>query len=279
MYFLLPFANFALNNASVLTKSKINSVFSQENYLMNAGRTRASDLATLKGMWFDYPDNVEGKLVPLLGGWDSYLVSVGAWIYLPIVFIGIGIVAMLWKRRWQGITMVAMGVVSLVLLRGENPPMGGFVVLLRGLPFVAEAFRTPYTKIAPILTLVYAVCFGYGIYPFGQIWRFRIGKALWKVLMVGGVMVGLIWLNLPYFQGKLISEGVRVKVPSEYFEMFRFFKNQDKFGRVARLPASSSQAWDYTNWGYRGSGFLWYGIEQPILDRALMCGVRITKLL
>ena len=26
--------------------------------------------------------------------------------------------------------------------------------------------------------------------------------------------------------------------------------------------------WNYYDWGYRGSGFLWYGIKQPILDRA-----------
>ena len=26
--------------------------------------------------------------------------------------------------------------------------------------------------------------------------------------------------------------------------------------------------WQWNDWGYRGSGFLWYGIKQPILDRA-----------
>jgi len=268
LYFLLPFSNFALNNARSLTESKINRVFSQENYLMNSARTSWGDLITLKGMWFDYPDNVNGKFVPLMSAWQQYLVNVGIWIYVPVIVMGIGIVAMFWKKKWQGIMIVVMGVLSLVLLRGENPPLGIAVTLVRSLPLVAEAFRTPYTKIVPILTLVYAVCFGYGIYTLGQIWKLKIGKVFWKGLLLSGVVVGLISLNLLYFQGKFINEGMRVKMPNEYFEMFKFFKTQDKYGRIVRLPAYSPQAWDYADWGYRGSGFLWYGIEQPILDRA-----------
>lgn len=268
MYFLLPFANFALNNAKILTESKVNSVFSQENYLMNAERTSWGDLATLKGMWFDYPDNVAGKLMPLLGAWDDYLKHVGIWGYAPMIVMTIGAVVMLWKRRWQGIVVVGMGVVGWVLLRGENQPFGGVVATLRSLPLVAEAFRTPYTKIAPILMVIYAVTFGCGVYMLGQIWSWRKGKLMWKELVIIGVAIGLIWLNRPYFYGDLISEGVRINIPNEYFEIFKFFKSQDKQGRIMELPIQTSQAWKYTDWGYRGSGFLWYGIGQPILDRA-----------
>ncbi len=268
LYFLLPFANFALNNARVLTESKINSVFSQENYLANAGRSSWSDLALLKGMWFDYPDNVDGKLVPLLGAWEDHLYAIGYLVYVPVAIIGIGIVGLLWKRRWQGIGIVIMGLVAILLLRGENPPLGGVIAYLRSLPMIAEAFRTPYTKIAPILLVVYGVGFGYGVYLLSKVWRWKIGSMLWKGILIGGMMGGLIWLNRPYFNGKLISDGVRVKIPNEYFEMFKFFQSQNTFGRVVRMPAHTSQAWDYTDWGYRGSGFLWYGIEQPILDRA-----------
>jgi len=268
MYFLLPFTNFALYNSDVLTESKINSVFSQENYLTNAGRTSWRDLATLKGMWFDYPDNVGGKLVPLLRVWDEQLQVVGAWMYVPVLIIVLGLIALLWKRRWQGMSIVVMGVVAMMLLRGENPPLGIVVSWMRNLPMVVEALRTPYTKIAPILMVVYAVLFGVGVEVVAKTWRFKVGKIVWKGLVVIGFLAGFAWLYIPYFQGKMISEGVRVMIPTEYFEMFKFFKTLDRSDRIVRLPAYNSQAWDYTNWGYRGSGFLWYGIEQPILDRA-----------
>ncbi|KXK08831.1 MAG: hypothetical protein UZ21_OP11001000386 [Microgenomates bacterium OLB22] len=34
------------------------------------------------------------------------------------------------------------------------------------------------------------------------------------------------------------------------------------------LPAHTYWNWEFRNWGYRGSGFLWYGLPQPILLRA-----------
>jgi len=47
-----------------------------------------------------------------------------------------------------------------------------------------------------------------------------------------------------------------------------FFKSEDKSGRIAYLPSAWMWGWQVHEWGYSGSGFLWYGIEQPILDRA-----------
>src|SRR6185369_8224952 len=36
----------------------------------------------------------------------------------------------------------------------------------------------------------------------------------------------------------------------------------------AELPVEWNWGWDIYSWGYSGSGFLWYGIEQPIIDRS-----------
>jgi hypothetical protein len=59
-----------------------------------------------------------------------------------------------------------------------------------------------------------------------------------------------------------------LKIPQEYFQVFRFFKQQPKNTRIANFPQQTYWGWAKYQWGYSGSGFLWYGIEQPILDRA-----------
>ena len=51
-------------------------------------------------------------------------------------------------------------------------------------------------------------------------------------------------------------------------DVFSFFSTQDDQGRIAILPSYTFWNWRYRNWGHIGSGFLWYGIEQPLLDRA-----------
>jgi hypothetical protein len=61
---------------------------------------------------------------------------------------------------------------------------------------------------------------------------------------------------------------MRQKIPNSYFQLFDFFKNQDPTSRIANLPQGSFWGWTNYRWGVTGSGFLWYGIEQPILDRA-----------
>jgi hypothetical protein len=44
-------------------------------------------------------------------------------------------------------------------------------------------------------------------------------------------------------------------------------KKQDKSKRVMTLPQPSFWNWLYYRWGMRGSGFIWYGIAQPMLER------------
>jgi hypothetical protein len=71
----------------------------------------------------------------------------------------------------------------------------------------------------------------------------------------------------PALSGEYISPLLRLKVPKEYFTLFDWFDTQEPDKKVLYLPAFDYVGWQYHDWGYRGSGFLWYGIKQPIIDR------------
>ena len=77
----------------------------------------------------------------------------------------------------------------------------------------------------------------------------------------------LIIYMLPAFSGNLISPSMKINFPSEYFELFDWFSRQKKEGRVAHFPIHNLFGWIYYDWGFQGAGFLWFGIDQPFLDR------------
>jgi len=60
---------------------------------------------------------------------------------------------------------------------------------------------------------------------------------------------------------------MKVKIPSDYFQVMNYLKTVDKNKRVTLLPDYTFWGWFFNRWGYNGSGFLWYGIEQPIISR------------
>ena len=80
-------------------------------------------------------------------------------------------------------------------------------------------------------------------------------------------IIALLAYSLPSFQGNFLYKRTRLTIPKDYFQLFTFLSSQDTKSRILNLP-QGGQGWTPYNWGYSGSGFLWYGIEQPILDRA-----------
>jgi hypothetical protein len=59
---------------------------------------------------------------------------------------------------------------------------------------------------------------------------------------------------------------VKISIPVEYFDFWKYMKTQ-KQGTVLSLPIYNFPGWEYYNWGYQGAGFIWFGLNQPILNR------------
>ena len=62
---------------------------------------------------------------------------------------------------------------------------------------------------------------------------------------------------------------MKVVLPKSYLQLFSYLHKQvPESERIVSLPAFEYWSWKYYRWGYRGSGFLWQGIPQPLMDRA-----------
>lgn len=275
-FWLLPFAYFTATTSSQVISAKNNALFSERAFLNNKAFGDWKNVSLLKGFWFNYTDlDVPGSLELLMGDWVEYTqqtyVLVTGYILIAIVLVGAVYTAVNIPKWRIALLLLLFG--SYFSLANQNPPFGFIFAFLRSnSSLFREGFRLVFTKWSLAGAVSYSLLFSVGVLAlFQSVSRIFTSKKLQKVgyFSIAFVLTSLlIVFTFPFFQGKLIYNKLRVSVPSEYQQLREFFSKQDPNTRIAVLPQHTFTSWKYYDWGYRGSGFLWYGIEQPILDRA-----------
>ncbi len=268
-FWLLPFTYFTLTKSSVTVGAKINTMATEEMYLHNKAFGDIKNVATLKSYWYDTADYnpTSNVLEPVLGYWRD--LEKNPWVpwvrYTLSAFIFFGSITALAQkgiRVWGALGIVAFGMVAV-----DTPPFVWMMDWLRlHIPLFAQFFRFPFTKWGIALALFYSVWIGIGLSWLIERMRGKAHKIV-PIILVTIPMVLTIIGAIGMLQGQLISPKFKLAIPNEYFQLFAKLKTLPP-GRIANLPQNTFWGWTYYRWGYSGSGFLWYGIEQPILDRA-----------
>lgn len=263
-FWLLPVIFFVLTNGKVGTTSRINLISTPETYDRNLAFANLKSLAFLKGFWFAYSDvGLDGNWGLLMSSWDNHLKNLVVQIlgYLIFSIIIVGIYYSLKKHLNHSKAILAILLICFFFL------LGGGLLVNKELPLLAELFRSPFTKFSIPTSFVYSLFFAVGCIFILDLFSF-LHTHLTYPATIFSIGFSLIIFTAPVFQGQLISPAIRQSIPKEYFEIFDFFKNQNPNTRIANFPQHTFWGWNFYRWGYRGSGFLWYGIRQPILDRA-----------
>lgn len=279
-FWLLPNLYFIKNHGAEVQESKIQRLFNEEAFLQNNSFGNIQNLSIGKGFLFNWGEH-DGNLgyKTLLDEWRSYQRK----DYVPIIGYSLfamavlGIFASIKHKNKEALSTLGILLISMFFLFGTNPPTG-FIYDLIGdnLKLFRDAFRFNFTKFSISLVFSYAVFFGIFVLFVQNVFArlMRTTKYLFLVQsFVASVfsILLIIWM-LPAFKGNLISPSMRVQIPPQYFEMFKFFDEQKGFGRVADLPINSFWGWVYYDWpnqqySYQGAGFLWFGIKQPLMNR------------
>jgi len=255
-FWLLPYLYGLPNNAPIIQAAKINQMSSEEVFARNQAFGDLGSVLRLRGFPLDFEDtDAAGATTLLMAPWRMFLaypmVAAGSWVVVGITLLGL--VVLKKNSFWFILTFLA----GLLFLASDTPVLGEFTTILQDhIPFFAEAFRFPFTKFSLLFAFSSTVLFTIGLA--------RIAKA--RIITI--IVIGLIViLALPALRGNFFSDRLRITLPNDYLRVFAFMKNKP-LGRVAYLPQQQYWSWKYYQWGYRGSGFLWYGLPQPILDRA-----------
>lgn len=265
-FWLLPFAYFTAVNTGVVVNNKINQMATETILQENREFGTLPDVALLKGFWFAKTDLThERNFDWLMGPWHEHIENPAAAAIGYIFFAAVlaGLVLCLRSRKPLPIAAASIFLFSLTMLALATPPFSWVGEAFRSIPLFSQAFRFPFTKFSILASLSYALLFAVTIQWAAAFIKKRHLLITYHLLLIAFLAI----YTLPVFRGHFFYEKERRPIPREYFQLFEFFEKQPA-GRIANFPQHTFWGWNYYSWGYTGSGFLWYGIGQPIADRA-----------
>lgn len=273
LFWILPNIYFVLNHAQEVSGSKINTLFTEEAFAQNVSFGDIKDIALFKGFLFNWGIyQGDSRFGQVLEVWQKHLDNPYAKTlgFLFFAIILVGIVNEIRKKNKSVLPILPVFLLSFFFLLNINPPLGFiFQFVQEHIPFFREAIRFPFTKFSILFIFSSSVFFAYGLFLLISTLQKKIRYINIIVFII--VLFSLFYYMWPAFYGNMVSPFMRVKIPSEYFEMFSWFKKEPQ-GRIAYLPIHSFWGWEYYKWSdsepsYQGAGFLWFGLKQPILHR------------
>ncbi len=269
-FWILPFGYFSATNILAPVESKGNQISTERSFLENKQFGHLSDVVLLKSFTTASKD-----FLPIKSG-ENIFFSYKNFVNNPLVKIGLslmflvtifGVVGCLVKKRDIYVSTVIIFLVSLTLLANSDPPFSWVDTLFYKLPLVSQVLRMPFTKFSTVYVFSFSILLSLGSMWVGE-W---IDKFLKRKSFGIGVPVAIclvsIFSVLPILMGGLFYKPLSVNFPQEYKSLFSFLSDYST-GRIANFPQYDFWGWRGYSFGYRGAGFIWFGIEQPILDRA-----------
>lgn len=234
-FWLFPNIYFTATQVAVTQNSHINQIVTDQFAEQNLATANLKNLGLLQGQYF---------ILPELSFWQNHFKS------LPIQIIGyllslLCLLGLFVKNPYKKY-FVAIFLFSLI---------GHFNIDSIQLPLVSQIFRNSFTKLLVPTALSLSVLL--------SIFLSKIKFHFATVIIIPLTL----FYSWPSFTGNFINPKLRVSIPNEYFELFNYLKSQPTHKRILVLPEYNYWGWHDYKWGLSGSGFIWYGIDQPITDR------------
>lgn len=268
-FWLLPYAYSALTNAPVIAQTKINIMSNEDIVLKQKEFADFGSAALFHGFSLNQTDYFQnaGKFEYMMEPWRSHInhgyMQIISWGFFLLSVIGLGYSII--KKNLRILPFSTVYVVAFSLLATDVPILSGIPFLLNTvIPYFEVIFRFAYTKFVFVYALTYTILLVVGL----QFLLNKLRNYLAHVAVVIALLVGVGLYTLPSFSGNFIYENMKVSLPQDYHDLFDYFKQRPADERIAVLPAHQYWSWQFYDFGARGSGFLWYGLQQPTMDRA-----------
>lgn len=276
LFWILPQIYFLKTSEKVVENAKISQIMTDDVYYQNKEKSTFSHFFRMEGYYYDLAvGNKETLFLP----WKDYFQHAELLIVSYMV-AGIWIVGMLKKNKYRMPFLIVMGMVAVAFLLAI-PPFSWINMLIRMNHTVNQIFRAPFTKFIIPYALAASFFFAYGVElisdrvdrifrPVRHAHYTPVSSLTVSVTHYVAALSAVAMLTvcaLPVFTGNMFAPSLKVAIPDEYMRLMQFFNKEDHNKRVALLPDYTFWGWFVHDWGYTGSGFLWYGIEQPIVSR------------
>lgn len=269
-FWLIPVAYFSFTHQSSYLWA-YNNLSSTEHFIhMNQKYGTLEHLPILRSFLFESLDVTQsGGTTPIFAPWISHLqnpwiTSIGYGFFVLMVFGWLVALARA-QKSYSALSAALLAFILFSLLATDIPPFSWISLFLqKASPTFFQSFRIAFTKLSLAYALMVSLLIGLGL---ERIFAW-IKRPVWHILGAGITILLLVLFSIPAFRGHFLYDRTRQAIPSAYFNLFTFFNQSPTQGRILNLPQGWNWGWTPYAWGYSGSGFLWYGIENPIMDRA-----------
>ncbi len=252
-FWILPQIYFVKTSSNVVFEAKGNQLATEDTYFQSKDKGTLPYFLKLEGFYFNLLDK---NNKPLFLAWQNHFKKLFPIQYFFAFLMILGFYYSFKEKDY--LFLPAFFLLTIIFLNNTL-----LINLLdsfwRSNKLLNQIFRSSFTKFIVPYSLIYSYFFIKGL----SLLRTFLKKDIFFLI----IFILLIIYSLPAFKGDLISSEMKVKIPPDYFEVINYFKNKDKNKRIALLPEYTFWGWYQHKWGYNGSGFLWYGIEQPIVSR------------
>lgn len=258
-FWILPQIYFLKTSGSVVQQAKINQLSTETVYLQNLEKGTPGDVFTFKGFYYDLFSRDNSYLfLPWRYHFKNEATAVASIGFIVLFAIGV------FSNKKKTLLFILPTICILIPLLSRTPLFEQINAYMRNVGLIGQIFRSPFTKFIIPFSLFFSFFVASGISSIIHISR---KFHLFQFMFYGIVFGSIVFQSLPVFQGFLFAPEMRVSIPSDYQYVMNYFKKVDTHKRIALLPDYTFWGWFLTRWGYNGSGFIWYGIEQPIVSR------------
>lgn len=274
-WWLLPMAWTTMTAGNDFTLSKQNQITTPQVQEMNYSRGNLANVALLHGYWFDYREYnpTDNSYSPYLGVWESWWQQPSNQVigYSLFILAGSGLLLTIYLAQRKAFALAQLGLFLLgifMLTAGNGLILGLVFRCLTKLPLLADIFRVAFTKWSSIANLGLSLGLANAVVTSYLLFYHRI-RHHWVITttLALAVAVSIVYRAYPAFNGELFGWQVKTAIPERYFKLQEFMHHQNHAGTTIYLPHPNYWGWLFYDWGYRGSGFLWQMIPQPLLDR------------
>ncbi|MDD3002624.1 MAG: hypothetical protein PHS06_02005 [Candidatus Shapirobacteria bacterium] len=270
-FWFLPSIYFLKNDSHNTTQAYGNIMSNQETFDRNQNHGTISDFLLLKNYYYDFP---KGENSTLMSPWASHFSNQYYLIYgyFVSIFIIIGLISLFTKSNQKPslkLSLLLIFFLCSIALLSSTPIFSEINYCIRQIPIINQIFRSPWTKFLVPTVFVFSVLLSIGLEnSFKFLTKIKYSPKFSKIIISFIFLFCLFSFSFPIFQGQFFYSKMKNELPSKYSELFLFFKEIPSTARIMNLPQGSFWGWTNYRWGSVGSGFLWYGLNQPILDRA-----------
>jgi len=271
-YWILPLFYYTLSGSTSYINAYNNLASTTDFILKNKKFGSLRHLALLRGFLVEQFDTIGDKLVLIAWNWRQHLsrISVEASGYVLFALSLVGAGKLFFKPKWYQVATAIGFLVTFTFLATDTRILHFVTDILQNFSIYKQAFRIAFTKFSISVAFFYSLAIGVGIMAvLSRIQAFvPVGKKRASVFIASClVALCLLFFTYPIFDGNFLYSRAKTTIPNQYFELFDYLKTVPRDERILNAPVGWNWGWTIYKWGYTGSGLLWYGAEQPIVDR------------